>query len=206
LVTPGARCDVDADQPRSQEVNAIVADTSSPFSGRTVRGLMLTSLAGGVVAISVLAAPVAGADDPTAGAALNGRFVVTSDGDRAKTNEIFHNEQTVRQVWTITSSCDDPTSCSGKVTSNQGWSADLRFAPSWWAVDRVLNNWQPCRDGTAARGFQKYRFYGVDSDGQLVESNATVLAGSDTTFGTSGDCGINRQLMISLPLRLQKLD
>jgi hypothetical protein len=183
-----------------------VADTSSPILGRTVNRLMLTSLAGGVVAMSVLAAPVAGADDPTTGAALNGRFLVTSNGDLAKTNEIFHNQQTVRQVWTITSSCVDPTSCSGIVTSNQGWSADLRFGSSWWSVDRVLNNWQPCRDGTATKGFQKYRFYGIDSDGQVVESNATVLAGSDTTFGTSGDCGINRQLMISLPLRLQKLD
>jgi hypothetical protein len=69
----------------------------------------------------------------------------------------------------------------------------------------VLSNWQPCPDGTAIAGAQKYRFWGVGPDGLGVDTNMTMLAGFDTTTGKSGDCGINRPLVISVPLRLQKL-
>ncbi len=203
---PGGPCRLNADPPKSQEATTIMSESSPPIPHRNLRAWVLMSLAGCSVVIPVLATPVVGADDSFASSALNGRFLVTSNGDWAKTNQILHNEQTVRQVWTITSSCVDSTTCSGKVTSSQGWSADLHYDASWWSVDRVVNNWQPCPDGTAAAGLQRYRFWGVDSDGQMVDTDVTLLAGSDTTIGKSGDCWINRPLMISLPLRLQKLD
>jgi hypothetical protein len=179
---------------------------SSPIHHRMDCLRVLTRLLAYGAALSVVAAPAAGADDSFAGSALNGRFLVTSNGDWAKTNDIYRDEQTVRQVWTITSSCVGPTSCSGKVTSSQGWSADLRFASQMWSVDRELSGWEPCPDGTAASGTQKYRFWGVGPDGQIVDTNMTLLAGTDKTMGQSGDCGISKPLAISLPLRLQRLD
>jgi hypothetical protein len=187
-----------------------MSETSASIFDRTARGRALRRLLGCSTVLSVLlsgfTAPAAGADDSFAGSALNGRFLVTSNGDWAKTNDIYRDEQTVRQVWTVASSCVDPTTCSGKVTSSQGWSADMRFASPSWVVDRVVGNWQPCPDGTAAAGAQQYRFWGVGPTGEVVDTNMTMLAGSDTTTGKSGDCGINRPLVISLPLRLQKLD
>ena len=210
-VTPArqsGRCDLHTYTPKSQGAEQIMSEASSPIVHRTVRARVLTSLVGCAVMVSVLAAPTAGADDSLAAYALNGRFLVTSNGDWAKTNDVYHDEQTVRQVWTITSSCVDTETCAGKVTSSQGWSADLTYTSQWWTVRRVLDKWQPCPDGTAAAGTQTYRFWGQlpDGDGLVAYTNATLLAGVDKTMGNSGDCGINRPLEISVPLRLQKLD
>jgi hypothetical protein len=169
---------------------------------------VLTILVGCSAVVSVLAAPAAGADDSLADYALNGRFLVTSNGEWAQTNDVYHDEQTTRQVWTITSSCVDAATCTGQVTSSQGWSADLTYTSQWWTVRRVLANWQPCSDGTSSAGTQTYRFYGEepDNNGNLAFTNPAVLGGTDITLGNSGDCGINRRLEVRLPLRLQKLD
>lgn len=148
--------------------------------------------------------PLAGARQ--GGSPLNGRYLVTSNGDWAKTNEVYHDEDTVRQVWTITSSCVDSARCTGQVSSNEGWSADLGYDGAWWILDRVVPNWQPCPDGTSSPGDQKYRFYGVDDAGQVDDTNTALLGGHDTTFGHSGACGVNKQLVIALPMRLQKID
>jgi hypothetical protein len=62
-------------------------------------------------------------------------------------------------------------------------------------------------DGTAAPGDQKYQFGGLDAaSGQTDDTNTAVLVGNDTTFGHSGACGINKPLVIALPLRLQRID
>lgn len=135
------------------------------------------------------------------GLELNGTYAVTSNGDWAKTNEVYHDEVTVRATWTITSSCSAPTKCVGEVTSDQGWTAPLRFTEDRWIVDRVVDNWQPCPDGTAASGYQRYMFWGVDTGGMLDQGSNT-LAGTDITLGVSGDCGKNLPLSIRLPLRL----
>jgi hypothetical protein len=205
---PNRRCDLHTDTPKSQGAEQIMSDASSSILHRTVRARVLTSLVGCSAAVSLLAAPAAGADDSFSAYALNGRFLVTSNGDWAKTNDVYHNQQTVRQVWTMTSSCVDTDTCSGKVVSSQGWSADLTYTSQWWTVRHVVDNWQPCRDGTAAAGTQTYRFWGEDPDGNglAVHTDATLLGGTDKTLGNSGDCGISRQLEIYLPLRLQKLD
>ena len=42
------------------------------------------------------------------GVELNGTYRVISNGDWAKTNEVFIDEQTVVQTWTMTSSCTSP--------------------------------------------------------------------------------------------------
>lgn len=146
------------------------------------------------------------ADARVGGSPLNGQYLVTSNGEWAKTNDVYRDETTVRQVWTITSSCVDSTNCTGQVSSSDGWAAEIKYDGAWWFLDRVVPNWQPCPDGTASPGDQKYRFWGVDPAGQTDDANTVLLAGNDTTFGHSGACGINKVLVIALPLRLQRID
>ncbi|WP_319448167.1 MULTISPECIES: hypothetical protein [unclassified Mycobacterium] len=153
--------------------------------------------------VAVTSAPSAQARP--GGSPLNGRYLATSNGDWATTNDVYRDETTVRQVWTITSSCVDSTSCTGQVSSSAGWTADLRYDGAWWVIERVVDGWEPCADGTSAPGDQKYHFWGVDPAGQTDDTNTTLLAGSDTTFGRSGACGINKLLVITLPMRLQRI-
>ena len=94
------------------------------------------------------------------GVELNGTYRVTSNGDWAKTNDVFINEPTVVQTWTMSSSCTSPHTCSGQVTSDQGWTAPLKLGGvegpgsvgDYWVVDHAVDNWEPCPDGTAAPG------------------------------------------------------
>ena len=85
-----------------------------------------------LVAATGIASPVH-ADDTT-GLQLNGRYLVTSNGQWSKTNEVFHDEQVVRQVWTTSSSCESPTSCTGHLTSSLGWEADMVYTEDRWVV------------------------------------------------------------------------
>jgi hypothetical protein len=124
---------------------------------------------------------------------INGTFTAISDGQWAKTNDIFRDEATVTSTWTITSTCSDPTSCTGRVTSDQGWSADARYQSRMWTVFRHVENWEPCPDGTASAGEQVLTFYKV---------TPTTLLGWDKTFGESGACGINLALSVKMPFKL----
>jgi hypothetical protein len=167
---------------------------------------LLTGAAAVTVAMSgSMVAPPAGAsleDVP-----INGTFLATSNGDWAKTNEVYHDEVTVRAVWTITSTCSDRWDCTGSVTSDRGWTAPLRRTADSWEVERDLPNWEPCADGTGATGHQKYRFWHVAEDGRVdLSDTSRIFAGEDRTIGPSGACGINRWLVIRMPFRLEKLD
>lgn len=51
---------------------------------------------------------------------LNGTYAAVSNGDWAKTNDIYHNEATVRSTWTVSTTCSTPLECTGRVTSDQG--------------------------------------------------------------------------------------
>jgi hypothetical protein len=149
------------------------------------------------------------------GVELNGTYRVTSNGEWARTNEVYIDEQTVVQTWTMSSSCESPRTCTGEVRSDQGWTAPLRLGGGantpgaigdFWVVDRVVENWEPCPDGTSAPGNQKYIFWGWDA--ARSERNleiVDILSGIDTTKGPSGACGINKPLVIELPMRLEKL-
>jgi hypothetical protein len=160
----------------------------------------------GAAAVAMVAtfvsAPISRASDD--GLAMNGTYSATSNGDWAKTNEVFHNEATVRSVWTITTACSDVNDCAGHMTSDAGWAADIYADAGSWYVKRTVENWEPCPDGTAAPGQQLYRFYPVDSAAQ-TNSKSTTYAGVDTTTGPSGACGINRVLVITMPFKLIKL-
>lgn len=135
---------------------------------------------------------------------LNGTYLATSNGDYAKTNDIYRDEATVRSKWTVTTSCSTPVECTGRVVSDLGWSADVSIHGSEYVVKREVPNWEPCPDGAARGGHQIYRFYPVDQNG-LVTFGSTIFAGVDMTSGDSGACGINRALVITMPFRLEKV-
>ena len=136
---------------------------------------------------------------------LNGAYQVVSNGDWAKTNERYLNEKVVISTWTFSSSCTDPQTCTGTVSSDQGWAAPLTFRASRWLVDRTIPNWEPCPDGSFSPGRQRFQFYGTDANGQIDQKNVTNLQGYERTIGNSGACGVNQPLVIQIPLTLHKL-
>lgn len=171
----------------------------SPVASAT---LMATVVIGGLGT-----APSAWAD----GNPINGTYIATSVGEWAKTNEVFHDEPTVRSTWTITSSCATYQDCSGQVTSDQGWSAPLYMHDGvLWYVKRDVPNWEQCPDGpvtgggSAATGQQIFTFTAVGPDG-LQQPGSSTLAGLDKTVGPSGACGQNRWLVVQMPFRLDKI-
>ncbi len=158
-----------------------------------------------VAAATAVAGPGAGSANADNNPAINGTYTATSNGEWARTNDSYHDEATVRSVWTITSSCSDPLTCSGTVTSDQGWTASMSFISGSWFVKRDLPNWETCGDGTAATGHQIYRFYPIDPATGLVQVGTGTLAGEDATTGPSGACGVNKLLVIRLPFKLVKI-
>jgi hypothetical protein len=139
------------------------------------------------------ATPLAQAD-PNDGVAVNGTFTAFSDGQWAQTNQSYHDEASVTQTWTVTSTCSTFQDCTGRVTSDQGWSADLKYTSGAWKVARTVENWERCADGTAVPGEQAFTFWRSYPDRQLI--------GWDQTIGPSGGCGFNKWLNVTMPLRL----
>jgi hypothetical protein len=163
---------------------------------------VIAGAATAAVVASFVSAPISRASDD--GLAMNGTYSATSNGDWAKTNEVFRNEATVRSVWTITTACSDVNDCTGHLTSDAGWTADIYADSGSWYVKHTVENWEPCPDATAAPGQQLYRFYPVNSASQ-TDAKSTTYAGVDTTTGPSGACGINTVLIITMPFKLVKL-
>jgi hypothetical protein len=85
------------------------------------------------VLCSLAVAPPAYADF---GFEPNGPYRVASNGEWAKTNEVFNDEKVLVSTWTFRSTCADPHTCSGTVNSDQGWTAPLVYRGGRWIVDR----------------------------------------------------------------------
>jgi hypothetical protein len=140
------------------------------------------------------------------GEELNGTWRVTSNGDWAQTNQVYMDEKTDIETWTISSSCVSPIECSGTVTSDQGWSAPISLVKAYWILNRDIPNWAPCPDGTFAPGHQKFTVWGINPT--INERDLTItdlLAGRNTTRTDSGSCGVNKPLVIELPVRMERL-
>jgi hypothetical protein len=144
-----------------------------------------------VVVFGTYAAPAVDASDDIA---INGTYTAFSDGQWAQTDQSYHDEASVTQTWTITSTCTTFQDCTGRVMSDQGWSADLVFMSGRWKVARTVDNWETCADGTAVPGQQAFTFWRSYPDRQLV--------GWDQTIGPSGGCGFNKWLNVTMPFRL----
>ncbi|MGX9792683.1 Rv2253/PknI dimerization domain-containing protein [Mycobacterium sp. MMS18-G62] len=167
---------------------------------------------------SVSLAPPASASNY--GVELNGTYRMISNGDWAKTNEVFINEQTQVQTWTFNSSCESPIRCTGTVTSDQGWTAPMTNTGDYWVAERVVENWEPCpasysypgaeiftgAGGTSASAIQRFWFWGWDPvNSQRDTKIRDLLAGRTRTQADSGACGINKPLVIEVPIRLEQL-
>jgi hypothetical protein len=156
-------------------------------------GRILAGLA--VCTLFVWAAPSAHAVDDVA---INGTFTAFSDGQWAKTNDSYHDEASVTQTWTITSSCTTYQDCTGRVVSDRGWSGDLVYLSGRWKLTHTIDSWEPCHDGTTYPGEQVFTFWrGWPDKSQYV--------GWDRTEGPSGACGFNKVLDVEMPLTLTRL-
>ncbi|MDT5288201.1 MAG: hypothetical protein QOF88_3090, partial [Mycobacterium sp.] len=57
-----------------------------------------------------------------------------------------------------------------------------------------------------ATGHQQFIFWGTNPLNSMVEATSTTLmTGWDETTTDSGSCGVNRPLVIRLPLKLTKI-
>lgn len=165
-------------------------------------GLAVGTAVAGLVLGGVVAPPAHGSGF---GFELNGVYRAVSNGDWARTNDVYMNEATVVQTWTITSTCTTVHACTGQVTSDQGWTVPLEFRTNRWIIDREHPNWLPCPDGTFSRGRQRFQFQATDANGQSDKLNPNQLTGYDRTTGDSGACGRNQQTVISMPLTVTRL-
>jgi hypothetical protein len=158
---------------------------------------------GVVIAATALIAGVAVAPPAHAAEwALNGTFTATSNGEWARSNDIFHKQNSVRAIWTISSQCSYPTECTGSVTSDQGWTAPIYQTGGEWYVKHVVPQWIPCPDGSSADGFQIFRFKRMTPDGDTTDPSSSTLIGEDATTGPSGACGRSLAIIITMPFKL----
>ncbi len=163
------------------------------------------SLAATAIAVmaSVGAAPAAHATD--FGTALNGTFRVKSDGQWARTNDVKIKQETVVETWVITTSCVSPIECSGVVKSDRGWTGTARL-DAFWYIEHVIDDWIPCSDGTFYSGFQKFILWGVDpATEEMTYIDSDYWAGRNVTKGPSGACGVNKPVVIELPVTMMKI-
>jgi hypothetical protein len=160
--------------------------------------MMATATAVGTVA--AFGAGTAGAERDLA--PLNGVYRAVSDGFWAKSNETRRAEAVVVATWTISSTCTTYIDCTGTVTSDQGWSADLIRRGWRWSAKHIVPHWIPCPDGTFYDAEQTFTFWAKRGDAPDDTDN---LTGWDTTLGPSGACGVNRNLEIRMPFTLTRI-
>lgn len=129
---------------------------------------------------------------------FQGKYTATSDGQWAKTRDVYHDEATVTATWTVSSTCTDYIACTGEVASDQGWSAQAKCVSGLWTVHHDVPNWEPCPDGTAAPGVQTFTFHSID--------DPAAFTGWDKTVGPSGACGVNKWQTIRMPFSLNKIE
>lgn len=153
-------------------------------------------------AVGGLCSPVAGASPSNWG--LNGTYIATSNGEWAKSNDIYHDEASIRGTWTISTTCSFPSECTGTVDTDWGWSAPIYKKSGVWYVKKTVDNWQPCGDGTAGPGLQVYRFFPANETATAVDPASTTLMGEDSTTGVSGSCGTSKVVFITMPFKLVK--
>ena len=158
-------------------------------------------------------APPAQAEDY--GIAINGTYRATSNGDWAQSSQgpygaggarVYRDEATKIETWTVTSDCVSPLECYGEVRSDAGWTGVLEFNGKNWFVDRDIENWEPCPDGTAAPGHQSIGLWNFDPSTSLgIATFRDLLVGFEKTQAQSGACGVSKPLIIQLPMRVEKL-
>ena len=149
--------------------------------GETVTGMRVLAGAAAVMTTAALIgiAPPASA---TYGIEMNGTYSVLSNGDWAKTGDVFMDEKTVQATWTVSTSCTSPWACTGQVISDQGWTAPIRFDVDRWILKHDIPHWAPCPQGPPATGQQQFIFWGTNPlDSKVEATNTTLMTGWDST-------------------------
>lgn len=162
------------------------------------------SVIAAILLATTIATPPANAYDH--GLPINGTYTATSNGAWSKTDDVYRDEATVRSTWTVTSSCDSPQSCTGRVVSDQGWETELNWRTDRWVARHQVPDWEKCPDGTAFPGDQIFRFVPTDPRTGRVTIPSNLLSGEDYTIGVPGACGDGDPLVIRMPFTLVKID
>jgi|EndMetStandDraft_2_1072991.scaffolds.fasta_scaffold38581_2 hypothetical protein len=170
----------------------MLRDTTKQAKKRS--GVSVAALAATMAITALVSSAPARAEYFCAGA-INGVYTAVSDGQWAKTREIYRLGVTVQSKWTIESSCQDFMLCTGNVVTDQGWSSPLECKAGSWTVLREHPEWQRCPDGSTTPGEQRFSFF-VD------RTDRTRYRGSDRTVAPSGGCGVNLPMTVELPFRL----
>jgi hypothetical protein len=175
-------------------------------AGGTVTGVRVLAGVAATVMTTAAAIGIAPPANAAYGIEMNGTYSAVSNGDWATTSEVFIPENTVRATWTVSTTCTSPWDCTGQVTSDQGWTAPLKFSVDRWILKHDIPNWAPCPQGPPATGHQQMIFWGLNPPDSMVDpTNTSEMAGWDETNTDSGSCGVNKPLFIRLPLRLTRL-
>jgi hypothetical protein len=130
---------------------------------------------------------------------INGTYTAFSNGQLAKTNDRYHDEDSVTTTWTVTSTCRNFLECTGRVVSDRGWEADLSYLDNRWRAVHTIDGWVTCPDGSTAPGQQYFSFY-------RDPLNPARMVGWDKTLGPSGACGTNQWLAVEMPFTLTPKD
>lgn len=136
--------------------------------------------------------------------AVNGVFDAVSNGDWARTNNVYMDEQTVVSTWTISTTCTRYQTCEGTVSSDQGWTAEISTTDGLWYVRREIPDWQHCAGGGTAAGRQLFQFYPIDVASGQLEPGSDVFTGIDRTTTAGGSCGDSDPTVIEMPFRLSR--
>lgn len=163
---------------------------------------------GSVVAAAAITLATLGTAPPAQAVApdLNGTYQSISNGQFAKSNDVYKDERTVVETWNIATTCKSPIECTGEVRSSGGWTAPITYDGDFWVIKRTIPNWEPCPDGTFAEGKQQFFMWGIDpvKNERRIEYT-DLLIGRNLTQSASGSCGMNKPLQIELPVRVDKL-
>jgi hypothetical protein len=128
---------------------------------------------------------------PTAPASpLNGTYTATTDNGKRTVNGLATPTPNDTGTWTITSECTADT-CSGQVTSDQGWNAPAEFAHGRWTVKFDKPDAVKCPSGATVPATVAYSF------------DSATLSGVTTTVNAVGSCGPG-QIVSQAPWSLVK--
>jgi hypothetical protein len=121
---------------------------------------------------------------------LDGAYTATTDNSKRTVNGLTTPTPNDTSTWTVTSQCSGDT-CSGQVTSDQGWNAPAEFAHGRWTVKFDKPDAVTCPSGANVPATVAYSF------------DSRTLTGIATTVNAMGSCGPG-QIVSEAPWALVK--
>jgi hypothetical protein len=138
-----------------------------------------------------LSSPPASSKPTAPGSPLNGTYTATTDNGKRTVNGLPTPTPNDVSTWTITSECTGADTCSGQVTSDQGWNAPAEFAHGRWTVKFDKADAVQCPNGPSVSATVAYSF------------DVRTLTGIATTVNAMGSCGPG-QIVSQAPWALVK--